>query len=69
MGSSPNLGFGWVRVLARGVKSQSEVHGFNIIIIQVGSANGQIIATQVRGRQEEARTMREIVGDLGRKWF
>ena len=28
MGSSPNLGLGWVRVPAQGFKSQSEVRGF-----------------------------------------
>ena len=28
MGSSSNQGLGWVRVLARGFKSQSEVHSF-----------------------------------------
>ena len=29
MGSSPNLDFGWVQVLARGFKSQSDLHGFS----------------------------------------
>ena len=32
MGSSPKLGFGWVRVPAHGFKSQSGVNSFNVYV-------------------------------------
>lgn len=40
MGSSPSVGFGWIRVLAHGFKSQSEAHSFTFIVNELRMDKG-----------------------------
>ena len=41
MGSSPSVGFGWIRVLAHRFKSQSEGHGFTFTVNELRMDKGR----------------------------